>query len=267
MFTGLIQRSVLCSSIPVVIPTWTPASLGSVVKGWWEAGDISTLFQDSAGTTPVTADSQPVGRMSDKSGNGSHIIQTTSGARPLYKTATLPKVTFDGTDDTLGTAADAALADGSGQWFAALAFKFASLGAGKNIMTWDQGAVPMGTPFGTDGSSLLRSGLRRTDTAVINDANATQPGTVNPTVILATAFLSGTGQAELWVDGVSDGPHDAGLALLTTGNAKVNIGDYPGNGTAQAGDLYAGVIGTGVLSPSDRAKLITYLGNLCGRTL
>ena len=44
---------------------------------------MSTLFQNSAGTTPVTAVEQPVGRMLDKSGRGNHATQATSAARPV----------------------------------------------------------------------------------------------------------------------------------------------------------------------------------------
>lgn len=48
--------------------------------------DLNTLFQDSAGTTPVTADGDPVGLMLDKSGNGNHASQATSLAKPVYRT-------------------------------------------------------------------------------------------------------------------------------------------------------------------------------------
>ena len=39
---------------------------------WYDPSDFSTLFQDAAGTTPVTAMEQPVGLMLDKSSRGNH---------------------------------------------------------------------------------------------------------------------------------------------------------------------------------------------------
>ena len=43
---------------------------------WYDIGDLTTLYQDSAGTTPVTAAGQNVLRINDKSGNGNHQILT-----------------------------------------------------------------------------------------------------------------------------------------------------------------------------------------------
>ncbi|WP_420229036.1 hypothetical protein ACOBWA_08420 [Psychrobacter sp. ER1] len=34
---------------------------------WYDPSDLTTLFQDAAGTTPVTKDGDPVGLMLDKS--------------------------------------------------------------------------------------------------------------------------------------------------------------------------------------------------------
>ena len=52
-------------------PVFSPKSLFSAgEKGvWYDPNDMSTLFQDSAGTTPVTDVEQPVGLMLDKSKN------------------------------------------------------------------------------------------------------------------------------------------------------------------------------------------------------
>lgn len=41
------------------------------------------MWQDSAGTTAVTAVEQPVGKIDDKSGNGNHATQSTSASRPV----------------------------------------------------------------------------------------------------------------------------------------------------------------------------------------
>jgi hypothetical protein len=51
------------------VPPFSPASLfvGGIPGVWYDPSDYSTLFQDSAGTTPVTAVEQPVGLMLDKS--------------------------------------------------------------------------------------------------------------------------------------------------------------------------------------------------------
>lgn len=72
---------------------------------WYDPSDFSTLFQDSAGTIPVTATTQPVGRILDKSGRGNHATQVTSTARPTLQQDANGKyyLSFDGVDDFLVT--------------------------------------------------------------------------------------------------------------------------------------------------------------------
>lgn len=50
---------------------------------WYDPSDFSTMFQDAAGTTPVTAVEQYVGKILDKSGRGNHATQSTETSRPL----------------------------------------------------------------------------------------------------------------------------------------------------------------------------------------
>jgi hypothetical protein len=57
------------------------------LTAWYDPSDLTTLFQDTAGTVPVTADGQTVALMKDKSGHGNHLSQATAGNRPTYHTA------------------------------------------------------------------------------------------------------------------------------------------------------------------------------------
>ena len=50
---------------------------------WFTPEDMSTMFQDAAGTTPVTAMEQPVGKVLDISGNGNHATQSVTASRPV----------------------------------------------------------------------------------------------------------------------------------------------------------------------------------------
>lgn len=91
---------------PLVV--WSPVSLfASGEQGLiLDPSNLATLSQDDAGATPVTADDQLVGRIADLSGNGNHLTQATTGAKPKYKTSggrhwLLP----DGSDDWMGSSA------------------------------------------------------------------------------------------------------------------------------------------------------------------
>jgi len=83
---------------------FSPASLfaGGEEGAWFDPSDLSTLFQDAAGTTPVTASGQPVGLMLDKSGNDNHTTQATATRRLTYQ-VTPNRLTIDKVDDRLIT--------------------------------------------------------------------------------------------------------------------------------------------------------------------
>jgi hypothetical protein len=80
-----------------------PSSLFSGdTGGWWDPSDMATLFQDSAGTTPITAADQPVGRINDQSGNGNDLTQASSSSRPILRNSgALWWLEFDGANDYL----------------------------------------------------------------------------------------------------------------------------------------------------------------------
>lgn len=86
---------------------WTPATLYAAGEQgvWYDPSDFSTMFQDAAGTIPVTAAGQPVGRILDKSGRGNHATQAYASRKPILQQDGNGKyyLAFDGVDDTLVT--------------------------------------------------------------------------------------------------------------------------------------------------------------------
>lgn len=86
---------------------FSPASLFAAGEqgAWYDPSDFSTLFQDSAGTTPVTAVGQPVGLMRDKSGRNNHASQATAASRPVLQQDSSGNyfLLCDGVDDGMVT--------------------------------------------------------------------------------------------------------------------------------------------------------------------
>ena len=71
---------------------------------WLDPSDLSTMFQDAAGTVPVTSPGDPVRLLMDKSGNGNHVVASSDAERPVYQDADgLHWLEFDGVDDELAT--------------------------------------------------------------------------------------------------------------------------------------------------------------------
>lgn len=83
-----------------VLGSFDPLTLSPL--WWYDFSDISTLFQDNPRTTPITADGQIVRGVADKSGNGWHLVGTTTYKTNIHngKSAVL----YDGSTDNLNTA-------------------------------------------------------------------------------------------------------------------------------------------------------------------
>ena len=90
------------------LPAYNPATLfsGGQQGAWYDPSDFTSMFQDTAGTVPVTATGQAVARINDKSGRGNHATQATAAARPVLQQDAGGKyyLAFDGVDDNLATA-------------------------------------------------------------------------------------------------------------------------------------------------------------------
>lgn len=88
-------------------PAVTPAQIFAQSEPgfWYDPSDLTTLFQDTAGTTPVTSTGQSVALVLDKSGRNNHATQATLSSRPTYQVDSggRPFLSFDGVDDFLVT--------------------------------------------------------------------------------------------------------------------------------------------------------------------
>lgn len=95
--------------IPNPSAAWEPSALGSKLVVAYNTYDISKLFQDSAGSTAVAANNDPVHRINEMYGGSPLLVPGgTSTKRGLYD-STNKSINLDGTDDnyvvdvTLGT--------------------------------------------------------------------------------------------------------------------------------------------------------------------
>lgn len=81
------------------------AIMAGKVGVWFDASDLSTMYQDAAGTIPVTGVGQPVGLWKDKSGNNYHAFQKTAAKRPTLRQDENGKyyLKADGVDDAMVT--------------------------------------------------------------------------------------------------------------------------------------------------------------------
>ncbi len=89
-----------------VAQAYSPLSEFATATGGYfvEFADFTRMFQDIAGTTPVTAAGQAVGRMLDKSGNAYIFTPSLDARRPILRTESgCWGIEFEGTDDCLLT--------------------------------------------------------------------------------------------------------------------------------------------------------------------
>lgn len=181
-----MELSLSISTTRRLLSAFSPMRLlnGASAFAWYDPSDITTLFQDSAGTTPVTTTGQSVARMNDKSGNGIHAIQ--SGASSLCPTYQVdaggnPYLAFDGVDDFFVTSTITPNAD-KVQVFAGLR-KLADTPVGMAVelsssVLVNNGAFNLAFP-GVAGTASARSASRGTinSQATYTDASIAAPST------------------------------------------------------------------------------------------
>lgn len=256
-----------------VVP-WTPADL--FVSGengvWYDPSDLSTLWQDSARTIPVTADGDPVGAMDDKSGNGHHALQANSSKRPVYKTAAgLSWLDFDGADDYLVTSAID---------FYVGAEMTAFVGIHKKSDTAFGVIVTQGNINATDRSWELAASAtagdasRRTYRSLVYAAAGSGQYTwlyAAPITNILTSIMDfsavGASRVDLKVDGANganEGTYSGGTTSTGYLNAAMHIGSRLGTGQYLNGRVYGMIVRHAVSTTDERTEAESFLATKSG---
>ena len=142
--------------------TWpTLPAIPQTISGlqlWLDAADPAVLFDATTGGSLVAADGG-VARWEDKSGNGRHATQSTSGNRPLRKAAVQggrDVLRFDGSDDSMSIASSTAtfkfLHDGDSTVFAVYKWTAPTSGANRRFLFSNH--INDESVSGTTGSAL-----------------------------------------------------------------------------------------------------------------
>jgi hypothetical protein len=125
---------------------------------FYDPSDLSTLLQDSAGTTPVTADGQPVGLMLDLSGNDNHATQETTSAKPLHKVDGISFARSDGFDDNMIIPS---IGDAT-EWTLVAGIRIPALQAGAYLVDFNSGRLIAGLRLSTGHIALFDGAWRST---------------------------------------------------------------------------------------------------------
>lgn len=252
---------------------WLPDALfASGEQGaWYDPSDLTTMFQDAAGTIPVVADGDPVGLMLDKSGNGNHASQTTSTKRPLYKTdGTLHWILFDGIDDFLVT---------GNVNLTAVAKHFVSAGVRKTDSSSFRQLVGQGNTGAAEAGSWDMSvggggGANRNDYTirmaaplVYNESLEFYPAPSKNVVSGSyDRTVSTMAQLMVFVDGaVSAGSSTAAAVTANSVNAPIYIGSRLGVSNFFAGNVYSLVVRAA--ETLDRSRIEQYVAGKTGIVL
>jgi hypothetical protein len=250
--------------------TFNPSSslFAAGEKGaWFDAGDRSTLFQDIAGTVPVTTVGQFVGKWLDKSGNGNHAVASANDTtRPTYQIDAEgnPNVTFTKTPATqlttpainLTTTAQVTVCVGLNvldSSSAGIPLEFSPDATANN------GAFLFGAPSSVADHSLYVRGTTTSIRAAINnvvdgddiftgllDISQTTSGSQ---LIPRLNFVQITGSGITWT------PNNTPTGIGTFGNHTLYIGSRNGLGTPYGGKIYQ-IIVRGALSTATQVYQI-----------
>lgn len=182
-----------------------PASLFAAgEEGFFHAINPATCFADTAGTTPATI-SGAVARVTDLSGNGHHLVQTTAASRPIFG-----RHPVGGVRNIL-----------RGNYFA----------SGGSALTRDYGDPPAGYT----GRSILVTDNSTVNPALVFRTSPVFDITTGDKILFATMVRAGT-SPKTTVNGYPAGQPEMNITITWTGGVPtIDATGFP-NGVVPMGD-------------------------------
>ena len=242
---------------------FSPLSLSPLA--WWDVSDLTTLWQDTARTTPITADGQTVACIDDKSGNGHNLLQSSATLRPLFKTSGgLNWLLFDGVDDSLVMTANTATLTDTHEFTFCGRFTAPASGSSGGMISHSNGAA----------------GVADAEMAIYNGAGTVRMRTRYPSldtfstgaVLTADAdavFAQGKfgfSDTRQYINGAQSGATITTTTTASTSPRSYRLGRHTNAAQFLSGRCH-GVLVTPVLSAAQRASLTTWIGAKAGLTL
>jgi hypothetical protein len=256
----------ITSAVTLPIPT---TDLGA----YFDASDLTTLFQTITGTTPVTTDSDVVGTWIDSSGQGFDLSATANNTtRPTFhESGGVRWVEFDGSNDLLRRTAALGLYD-AGSYTIAIAGRFNPSAAEAALLSEAH-----------DGASIFRCCAGNPTAANLGVHYRLPDGStvpIGPTTTLITGALDNSDTVLIFTDdGSQITAYDDGVAGTTrsytrSGNmadvSRFAFGALLRSAASHymAGRYHAVAIWPGrVLDSSERAQVNSYFASLQGRSI
>lgn len=266
--SGMSNSNVTTAAYTIqVVVLWTPAELflAGEKGAWYDPNVMSSMFQDAAGTIPVTAAGQPVGRMLDLSGNGNHLVQATAANRPVLRQGAAWFLEFNGVNNGLATAA--AIAYGPSAQAAVF------VGIETAIDTVPYGPIGEYGNYQYPGNWLL-SGNYQVDGISFQSCGdpPTNQAAVRGNSTALQRVQTGLGNiatpsTTLRIDGIAFGPNVDSQGTGGYGDEILYIGEriiMPYGGYYFAGAMYAFILRSIVGTPQEVAQAEDWIANQMG---
>jgi hypothetical protein len=226
---------------------------GGTLGSWYDPTDLTTMFQDTAGTQPVTATGQRVALLRDKGPSAIHLSQATSAARPIYQVdaSNRPYLLFDGVDERMSSAS-------------AVSGTLQTLFVG--VITTTNGMV-FNTTVGANDRLTVRTATTGTPATVsyYNGAATGKSGSGAATAQLVVGTVNKTGPV---ITCRLNGSDQVGTTAVTpTATVGTSLGGSTAGTLFFGGSLYCAVMIARALTTAERARLETYLGARMGLVL